>query len=36
MDQSSTLPIATTRVVSIPQMVFIDLIMAIHGNRIVD
>jgi len=34
--QSSTLPTATTKVASIPQMVFTNPIMTIHVNRIVD
>ncbi len=33
-NQNSTLSIATTRVVGIPQMVFTNPIMANHGNRI--
>jgi hypothetical protein len=33
LSQSSTLPVATTEVVGIPQMVFINLITTTHGNR---
>ncbi len=34
LNQSSTLLIATTRIVGTPQMVFIDLIMNTHVNMI--
>jgi hypothetical protein len=33
LSRSSTLPATTTRVVGIPQMVFINLIMITHVNR---
>jgi hypothetical protein len=34
LSQSSVLPTATIRVVSIPQMVFTNSIMITHGNKI--
>jgi ABC-type transporter Mla subunit MlaD len=36
LNRSSTLPTTTTRVVGTPWMVFINLIMISHVNRIVD
>ncbi len=36
LNRSLGLPTSTIRVVSIPQMLFINLIMAIHGNKTVD
>ncbi len=36
MNRSLVLPSTTTKVVSIPQMVFINSITTTHGNRIVD
>jgi hypothetical protein len=36
LSRSLTLPIVTTRVLGIPQMVFINLIMATHGNRTIN
>jgi hypothetical protein len=33
LSRSSALPIATTGVVGIPQMVFTNLITATHGNK---
>ncbi len=36
MSQSLALPSTTTRVVSIPQMVFINSITTTHGNRTID
>jgi hypothetical protein len=34
--RSSTLPTTITRVVGIPQMLFTNLLMAIHGNKTID
>jgi hypothetical protein len=36
LSQSLALPVATTEVVGIPQMVFTNPIMATHGNRTTD
>jgi hypothetical protein len=36
LNQSLALPITTTRVVGIPQMVFINLIMTIHVNKTIN
>jgi hypothetical protein len=34
LNRSSTLPTTTIKVIGIPQVVFINLIMTIHGNMI--